>query len=350
MASGPVSAGAGAGPGVIPNPDDRSSRLPSVVGRRDVSLGFGGSSEPRGAGQRYRAARCPVERSHLQIVWLLSLGRSEREVAQVTGYGRRWVGEVARRYDEDGPGGLGDRRRGTSAPGRSWAPRARRRCGPRCPRRPPTAACGRVPRWRRGWRSGSAARCGRSAAGTTSGSSATARRCRGRGTPRRRAPRSRRRTRKARRGGGRASRAGPGRAVEVWAFDEHRLGLKPVLRRQWAPRGQRPVAVGRHRYEWLYLYGFVHPATGEVVWFVCSTVDAGLLGAVLAAFAAAVGAGEGKLIVLVLDNAGWHVSGDLVVPPGIELAFLPPSPPSCSRPSTCGRWRTRPWRTSTSPR
>jgi DDE superfamily endonuclease len=117
--------------------------------------------------------------------------------------------------------------------------------------------------------------------------------------------------------------AEPGRRVEVWAFDEHRLGLKPVLRRQWAPKGQRPIAVGRHRYEWLYLYGFVHPDTGEVVRFVCSTVDAELLGAVLAAFAEEVGAGEGELVILVLDNAGWHVSGDLVVPPGIELAFLP---------------------------
>jgi hypothetical protein len=118
-----------------------------------------------------------------------------------------------------------------------------------------------------------------------------------------------------------------GRKVEVWAFDEHRLGLKPVLRRQWALRGQRPIAVGRHRYAWLYLYGFVHPSTGEVVWFVCSTVDADLLSAVLAAFAEAVGAGEEKLVVLVLDNAGWHISGDLVVPPGIELAFLPPYTP-----------------------
>jgi DDE superfamily endonuclease len=115
----------------------------------------------------------------------------------------------------------------------------------------------------------------------------------------------------------------PERPVEVWAFDEHRLGLKPILRRQWAPEGQRPIAVGHPRYEWLYLYGFVHPSTGEVVWFVCSTVDADLLGAVLAAFAAAVNAGEDKLVILVLDNAGWHVSGELVVPPGIELAFLP---------------------------
>ena len=60
-----------------------------------------------------------------------------------------------------------------------------------------------------------------------------------------------------------------------------------------------------------------------MVRFVCTVVDAALLSAVLAAFAAAVGAGEDKLVVLVLDNAGWHVSGDLVVPQGIELAFLP---------------------------
>ena len=56
-------------------------------------------------GQRYRAARCPLERSHLQIVWLLSQGRSEREVAAVTGYGRRWIAEIVRRYNAEGAGG-----------------------------------------------------------------------------------------------------------------------------------------------------------------------------------------------------------------------------------------------------
>jgi hypothetical protein len=29
--------------------------------------------------------------------------------------------------------------------------------------------------------------------------------------------------------------------VEVWAFDEHRLGLKPITRRVWARKGQRPI-------------------------------------------------------------------------------------------------------------
>src|SRR4051794_10514131 len=69
------------------------------------------------------------------------------------------------------------------------------------------------------------------------------------------------------------------------------------------------------------------PDTDEVVWFICGTVDAELLGAVLAAFAEEVGAGEGKLVILVLDNAGCHVSGDLVVPKGIELMLLPPYTP-----------------------
>ena len=76
--------------------------------------GLAAHLSPAELGQRYRAAQCPVERSHLQIVRLLSQGRGEREVARVTGHGRRWVGEVMRRYNEGGPDGLGDRRRGNA--------------------------------------------------------------------------------------------------------------------------------------------------------------------------------------------------------------------------------------------
>ncbi len=49
-------------------------------------------------------------------------------------------------------------------------------------------------------------------------------------------------------------------------MDEHRLGLKPVLRRVWARRGHRPQVVVRPRYERLYLYGFVHPRSGRTWW------------------------------------------------------------------------------------
>lgn len=59
---------------------------------------------------RYRKARDPVERSHYQIVWLLSEGKTTREVCEVTGYSPGWVRQIARRYNERGVEGLGDRR------------------------------------------------------------------------------------------------------------------------------------------------------------------------------------------------------------------------------------------------
>ena len=65
----------------------------------------------------------------------------------------------------------------------------------------------------------------------------------------------------------------PGATVEVFCTDEHRIGLKPVLRRVWAPRGQRPIATGHHRFEWLYVTAFVSPATGESLWYLATGVD-----------------------------------------------------------------------------
>lgn len=61
--------------------------------------------------RRYRRARDPVARSHWHMLWLLATGRQLREVAAVTGYSTRWVSAVLHRYNAEGPGGVGDRRR-----------------------------------------------------------------------------------------------------------------------------------------------------------------------------------------------------------------------------------------------
>lgn len=42
----------------------------------------------------------------------------------------------------------------------------------------------------------------------------------------------------------------PAASVEVWATDEHRIGLKPIPHKVWATAGQRPLAPAQHRYEW----------------------------------------------------------------------------------------------------
>lgn len=106
-------------------------------------------------------------------------------------------------------------------------------------------------------------------------------------------------------------------------MDEHRVGLKPVHRRVWSRRGKRPLVPVRPRYQWLYLYGFVEPASGESAWWLMPTVSVEAFSAVLAGFAQTSGAGLGKQVLLVLDQAGWHLSPKVECPPGVHLAPLP---------------------------
>ncbi|GEM85364.1 IS630 family transposase [Meiothermus hypogaeus] len=115
--------------------------------------------------------------------------------------------------------------------------------------------------------------------------------------------------------------------LEVWAFDEHRLGLKPIRRRVWALRGKTPLAQERPRYRWLYVYAFVRPGTGESEYWLLPSVSTEAFNLVLSSFAQLSRAGEGKLVLLVLDRAGWHTSRQTRVPEGVGLCFLPPYSP-----------------------
>jgi transposase len=109
-------------------------------------------------------------------------------------------------------------------------------------------------------------------------------------------------------------------------------GLKPLLRRIWAPIGHRPVAPVQHRYAWRYLVGFVHPASGRTLFHLATSVSIPLFEADLAAFARQAGARPSQQIVLVLDlvldRAGWHASQRLRVPNHVHLLFLPPYSPA----------------------
>jgi transposase len=60
--------------------------------------------------RRYRRATDGVARSHWHILWLLASGLATAEVAHLTRYSVNWVREIARRYREEGPEAIGDRR------------------------------------------------------------------------------------------------------------------------------------------------------------------------------------------------------------------------------------------------
>jgi transposase len=116
--------------------------------------------------------------------------------------------------------------------------------------------------------------------------------------------------------------------VDLWSKDEHRLGLKPIIRKVWSPIGERPIAKVHQRYEWTYLYAFARPKTGEVHWLILPTVNAEVFSMALEHFAREVGAGTRKRILLVVDGAGWHTAKKkLRVPEGIHLEFLPSHSP-----------------------
>jgi transposase len=119
----------------------------------------------------------------------------------------------------------------------------------------------------------------------------------------------------------------PEAEIQLWAMDEHRLGLKPIARRVWTPIGEQPVANVNWRFQWLWLYGFVHPQSGETYWWILPKVNVQLFNRVLADFASHFGLGQNKRILLALDGAGWHTSELLEVPEGIDLIFMPPHSP-----------------------
>ena len=133
-------------------------------------------------------------------------------------------------------------------------------------------------------------------------------------------------------------KAHPEAEVELWAEDEARLGLKPVMRRVWAPVGTRPVARFKRGYKWTYLYGFVHPQSGEVYWLILPTVNVELFSMALNEFAKEVGVGEHKRVLLVVDQAGSGTPAKRSRSRRVyTLSSCPPAPRSLCQRRGCGR-------------
>ena len=116
-----------------------------------------------------------------------------------------------------------------------------------------------------------------------------------------------------------------GGTVRTFVMDEARLGQQGTLTRVWARTGSRPAAVKQTKYEWVYLYAAVEPATGESVALLAPNVDAGTFNVFLRMLSKELKPGEHA--VLILDGAGWHKSKQLVMPANVTCLLLPPYSP-----------------------
>lgn len=88
-----------------------------------------------------------------------------------------------------------------------------------------------------------------------------------------------------------------------------------------------PVAQVKWQFEWLWLYAFVQPETGQTYWWILPYVNNKLFSRVLADFARHFGIGSHKRVALIVDQTGWHTSGKVEIPEGIHLIPLPPYSP-----------------------
>lgn len=108
-------------------------------------------------------------------------------------------------------------------------------------------------------------------------------------------------------------------------MDEARFGQQGTTTRVWAKRGSRPTAVKQTRYEWVYMYAAIEPASGASVALQAPHVNTSTMNVFLKMMSDELKHDEHA--VLIMDQAGWHKAKKLIVPDNITVLYLPPYSP-----------------------
>jgi hypothetical protein len=116
----------------------------------------------------------------------------------------------------------------------------------------------------------------------------------------------------------------PGRPVKVFAQDETRLGLLPLIRRRITACGVQPVATVWQRFDNFYLFGAVEPTTGDSFFLELPLLNSAMFQLWVNGFAQTF---PDSFNILVLDNGALHTAKALRWPPNVAAVFLPPYSP-----------------------
>ena len=113
--------------------------------------------------------------------------------------------------------------------------------------------------------------------------------------------------------------------IELWFEDEARVGQKGRTTHVWYQKGVRPRGVREQRFASAHLFGAVCPAHDTGVALVLPEADTAAMNLFLAELSRTLK--PTTHAVLVLDRAGWHMAGNLVVPTNLTLLHLPSKSP-----------------------
>lgn len=112
--------------------------------------------------------------------------------------------------------------------------------------------------------------------------------------------------------------------LRYWCGDESRFGLHTRRGRRITATGVKPIGLVQWRFQALYLYGLVEPATGEQFMLEFSHSDSICFQCFLDQFAARY---PQEWHILQLDQASFHVAKDLVIPDNLIVLLQPPKCP-----------------------
>jgi transposase len=102
--------------------------------------------------------------------------------------------------------------------------------------------------------------------------------------------------------------------------DETRYGLITGLKRTITAKGVKAKVHYQHSYQYLWIWGSFSPLTGDAFYWETPIVNNNIFEAYLKALGQRT---PNKYIILVIDNAGFHASKNISIPPNIKLLRIP---------------------------
>ena len=104
------------------------------------------------------------------------------------------------------------------------------------------------------------------------------------------------------------------------AADEARFGRISDTRRCWAPHPIRPIAPRQVIQEYSYVYAAVSPVLGRMTTLILPYVNTEMMNRFIGQVAIDF---SQYFVILLVDQAGWHLSGGLSFPDNVRFIYQP---------------------------
>jgi transposase len=124
-------------------------------------------------------------------------------------------------------------------------------------------------------------------------------------------------------------------SVNLYFQDESRFGLITKQKRVITAKGIKPIGKYKHSYLYKWLWGSFSPITGESFCMTTNGVCKDLFIKYLEDFSKHK---PGELKIIVIDNAAFHSTKDIVLPENIVLMPIPPYCPELNPAEKVWQW------------